>query len=621
LKDSKFIPKSYPETDIKENMAVNIFNNLIDISRIKSFINTRDKIPNHDGNIEIFDSNNQHVGFIFAQVKGLHDDKLNPPKHPIETSFFGFCKSTNVPTLFIGVDCINKKAYWLYFDYKEIGRLEAEKSTQKIITFTFPEENVIDGNNIDYISQWEKILEDFKGKIQDFEPMKEENMKLRETIGKIPFEEIGNVDNNYINMHVFLDTFNSLLDGPFSIVKRKKYHNPWKIGLLYYQAKSKVMGYTLYPIEWNKNDLLLKKGNKTLWNELVKKGYGEQIGDDQGIFMKNPINFASYLLYEKLKDLLDNKKLDFNCNTLLATEYVFAFIDTFYCEMGLEKKDTYSLSEIEFGYYTYFPLWLEETIEYFKQERDNQLKNLLNREYFKPSTLSTFLTEKHRETVEKRVNDRINHKQFKTRSYIVVDDTFSFRDFINYLKFLKKSGEELIQRPYRKSKSGTGNIYSDYTDDDIQYNVLKFIENLPEVYDDVIQKNFPELSEDLNLFKDVSRIIVIYTIRRDYHEPRERFSLKFIYLESDDALNKFDIFSSDDSEIQSLLTEDYGDIIEFENKTYRISRVISGYFDLIFSSTPLLKFIYKKIKEGTEVYFKDVIEWNRKMIEEWLASE
>lgn len=421
-------------------------------------------------------------------------------------------------------------------------------------------------------------------------------------------------------MHVFLDTFNSLLDGPFSIVKRKIYHNPWKIGLIYYQAQSKVMGYTLFPIEWNKNDLLLKRGNKNIWNELVRQGFGEQIGDDQEIFMKNPINFATYLLYEKLKELLEKKKVDINCNTILAGEYVFAFIDNLYREMGLEKKDIYSLSEIEFGYYTYLPLWIEETIAYFRQHRYNQLRNILDRGYYNPSTLSTFLTGKHRENVENTIKKRIKNKQFKTDSYRVTDYEFSYRDFINQLKFLKKSGKENIHRPYKKSKSRTGNIYSDYTDEDIQYNVLQFFENLPEVYDDVVQKNFPELLDHLDLFKDISRIIVIYTIKKKYREVRERFSVDFIYLKNDEALNTLDMFSSEDPEVHSLLSKNYGDIIEFEHKSYKIERIRSSSFHLLFSSTPLLTYIYNMIAEGIEEYFEDVIEWNREMIENWLTS-
>ena len=66
-------PVAYPKTDVAEVRAVNIVARKLDGERFKCHIETRDKVPNTDGYIELVDANRCPVGRVEVQVKALSD--------------------------------------------------------------------------------------------------------------------------------------------------------------------------------------------------------------------------------------------------------------------------------------------------------------------------------------------------------------------------------------------------------------------------------------------------------------------------------------------------------------------------------------------------------------------
>ncbi len=319
-------PKAYPNTDEKETRAVNILNNLIDIARIKADVNVRDKIPNHDGFIELIDKEGYPCGKIFVQVKGLNDKKLNPPKIQIETNFFSYAKIDNCPFILIGVDCINERAYWYHIKRNLIDEVKNQK--RKVITF--PISNIIDGKNLDYIDEWDKIIKSDKKKIDFYDELKEDNKRLIDLTKKAGISELGIVREEYNSIHIFLNVLNNLLETHFTVIKSKIYNNPWKIGLIYFKYEDNSYGYSLFPISWDKNDVLIKSGNNELWEEIKNLGLGFKIFDDSMILQKNPSELAKKILHDHLKLILDKFLLNNQCNDNFAQEYLKAVIDSFH---------------------------------------------------------------------------------------------------------------------------------------------------------------------------------------------------------------------------------------------------------------------------------------------------
>ena len=173
-------PAAYPPTDSAEVEAVNVFEGLIDSNIVKSYLHTRDKIPNYDGYIELVDSEGISLGFIFVQIKKLDDNELSPPKYAkCEMSFLNFCKKTNPPMIFVGVDTKNKIAYWEEINVDFIAKYG--KDDQKTITLNFQQENKVDGKQKEYMAKWKAIIENQKNKLSLFDSIKEQKEILEKT--------------------------------------------------------------------------------------------------------------------------------------------------------------------------------------------------------------------------------------------------------------------------------------------------------------------------------------------------------------------------------------------------------------------------------------------------------
>jgi hypothetical protein len=86
----------------------------------------------------------------------------------------------------------------------------------------------------------------------------------------------------------------------------------------------------------------------------------------KNIISKNPINnqpekYAKELIIEKVKDICDKKLLPLS-HISLFREIIFKFIDKLHYCLGLKVKNSYTIQEIRYSFYTYFPIWVDEVL-------------------------------------------------------------------------------------------------------------------------------------------------------------------------------------------------------------------------------------------------------------------
>lgn len=623
----KFQPKKYPESDIKENEAVSIFNDIVNKEFIKSFVNTRDKIPNHDGNIEVMGEDLRPLGFIVVQVKGLNDKMLDPPKYSVETSFIGFCLKTNVPVLLIGVDCINRRAYWLHINEQMISNLQL-KNKQQTKRLVFPEENLIDGIVIDYISKWRDIINEFKGKLTNYDKLKKQYEEAMEIIDSYTIQEIGDTDKAFINYHLFIDDFNRLLDTMFKHLKFKLFRNCWKVGLMYFLGDEDHKSFSIYPIQIDTNDLILKKGSQELWKRLIKSGFGFRFTDYKNIFMNDPKAFARRILFEKLEELIKIKAFRNTGEINLANEYIIAFIDNMKTQLGLQNKEVYSIEEIEKAYFIYFPIWIDEVIKFLKFDK-RKGKRFLGDDsskgnYYNPSALIHNLQLDERESINNKVKQRIENNELNTKEFIIGDRNYSYRDFTNHLRYLKKKTIDSIERLYKMTGDmKASHIYDRYTDGDIVYNLKQIISLIPDVFENFLKNNSLDVSV-FNFFNKMSKLIIIYELISKPFNREQRFSIHMLFLEGKPRQDPFiEIYSHDHTDIKELLEDIKKNSIEkinFKGENYIFDKKYSCWtrFSEVYSETPLLKLCYDFLSKEINYFFEDVNKWHEQKSTEWL---
>jgi hypothetical protein len=249
-KEKAIRPAPYSHTDGAENLAVNTFVTLLDSEEVKADIKTRDKFPNIDGYLELVDKTHRPIGKIETQVRKLPRANIQSPKINVETSFFSYCEESGLPVILVGVDTTDKRAHWLFIDKNFTCQLEIREG-QKSKTIHFPKENIIDGENTEYIKAWKSVIESHKKKLKEYDKLKKSYNILAEKSNPA----LGLVKDEFKNIHLFLDELNKLLNNEFLIVKKRYYPDAWSIGIAYYEYQRNRVSYTVYPIPTNKNDV------------------------------------------------------------------------------------------------------------------------------------------------------------------------------------------------------------------------------------------------------------------------------------------------------------------------------------------------------------------------------
>ncbi len=566
---------------------------LSETQRAMPDIKSNDTWPNIDGYIEVTDKEGFPIGKLEVQIKKLPSKNINPPKYSFnDDKFLSYCKDSNnwIPKILIGVRLDDpKEAYWIQIDKSFVDNLGTSK------TIHFDKLKVIKNGSKEFIDEWSKIIDLYRYKAEEFEKYKNAYALISETITPA----LGAIDERYEFIHLFLDELNSLLENEFKLVKRIYYPDAWKIGLTYYEFSQNNLSYALYPISLTKNDVQIKEATKALHEQLRNEGLEFRGFSTQNPILKDHKKYSRDIIREKVLNVLYKKLLNHAGNKDLAKEFIFAFVDKFKIQLGLDKKDKYSLEEVEFAFYNFLPWWTINAYKVLIKKND-----IPNRSYLDPDVLSSLNTEELAK-VNRLTITTLSKKDKSLPRILVGNEKFPFGIFVELLTYLKNQTGE-IKRPYirksfeRLSKLESNLIWNTLSKEDVANNFHVFQSSLVEAYNQVVLNNFPSLAKELSLPEVIAFSIETKDVYKGFDIPK----LHTFYLEGINHTKTTRVVELTEDEKLLLKNSNFNQV-ELRGNKYKVSTWTEGECDLIYSDTPLFDFLYKLLVEKFTAYFKN----------------
>jgi len=599
-------PAPYPPRTPEEIAAINTLKYLIDSKFVFLDIKELDRIPNIDGYADLLDQDLLPIGKLEVQVRKLPDNCGPNPKYQMELSLFGYAVSSTLnPVLLIGVDVKEKRAYW--FSVTDLVIDQKKLETQQTATVSFIPSRVIDGKDTRYMMEWRLIYQGYQTKLREFDKLKTAYATLlneaKLTLG-IPKSGIREI-------HEFLDGMNALLDGPFFLVKRRFYPGSWKVGLAYCDYAPDSVTYALYPIRSDVNDVQIKEVQslrKELWSTAGIRAY----------FTQNPIRVrpkqhAVEVMEELVTQTIKGKLLDHKGSELLAREFIFAFVDRFADEMGMDVKDVYSLSDIENGFYRHLPIWIDEAVRFLVHEKRNRIEKptdcLYGRPYFDPRMLRAQIMPEEMKQLGQSVIDRIARGDPSPR-IPVGSEELPFGLFVEYDSFLNSGGVTEICRLYEPPDYPRvppgGYIWEAYSRGSAEKNLKTIFDGLPAAHSAIVGQNFPQLRDHLEPFNGASKVIAVFDVEDQYTSRENVPGISFYNLKCEgerDSHISLDHISQCRDLVDSL-RGGLGRSVELGGKKYKLVSMRSRILDFICDDLPMLNLVYEELERALRRYFE-----------------
>jgi hypothetical protein len=537
----------YSPTDTPENDAVDTLEYILD-SKAKSNIDTRDKYPNHDGNIELVDDDGKPVGRFTVQVKKL-PERNDTPKRQFEIKTLNYSKCIAEPFILVIVDTGDDVAYWRHIPPRFVEEEGIEDQKTRVIHF--PEENSIRESDSDYLDEWGRITETTRKRVEDYD----EYQELKELVDPA----LGERRPEFKEIHAFLDSYNNLIDSKFPILKETLYTNLWKFGYVNLRYENDRLSYALYPIELDENIPQIREveeggaGYDDTWDIL------EEFNAIRGVsHPHNPIHdnksekYAYNAIESNVERLFELRALRYDSCTFLATEYIYHFLEEFHHLLGLEQKERYSISEVYERYYNHFQIWLEDVAQSVIDTEDENVEFIATLDNY-----SSVDTEEFRESV----NALAEKTDYNPSVYPIRSRDFEQYLIEEFLYVLYESDEEYIQRPYHPRDRRLGDrghrVIDYYSDEALIQNVETYYTNIVPEYERLLELNFseilPELVQENNIKWGIRNLTVVIVNTERLNQDTRRLSAKVVVLETEEDETRVKVHRDTDEEVQKLL--------------------------------------------------------------------
>jgi tetratricopeptide (TPR) repeat protein len=189
----------YSHTTPSENRSVSILKFILSDKFVKAKLETSDKRPNIDGELEITTEDQKPLGKLEVQVKTLQKANYKTPKYSCKKGFLAYCNQAVLPVILITVNQQDKIAYWVHIDENVLATAR-EQIDGESVTIPIPASNRIDGNNANYLDEWKSILVRVKKIIKGYDELVNRVEKAEER-AKLLEEKLG-----------------STISGPFGVI-------------------------------------------------------------------------------------------------------------------------------------------------------------------------------------------------------------------------------------------------------------------------------------------------------------------------------------------------------------------------------------------------------------------
>ncbi len=443
---------------------------------------------------------------------------------------------------------------------------------------------------------------------------------LQETLKQLtPISTLNPKENQQLQL--FIDEINKILRdfiplNDFFKVKVSRFIDN-KAGIVIVKEGFTSVTYSFYTVpKVEKN--IINEISVEQWYNLAHRGLFEtRTTDVKKTILKFPKREAKCRIFEYFADLISVNALYRSSNEIIAKEFIFDFIDNYCDPLGLEIKDEYNLEKIIFSLRNYFPLWIEESL----RKLDNtKIQNMISKSgYIDIGTLE-ISTSSFIQDIKNAILERINTNWELSKDTLKLPfgtTKFPLTIFEKFLSNLKIRSREKIYRLYDKPNYSReefkiSNIIFDlYSDDSVKEKLQFIYDNLQLVYDDIVQRIFPNLKNRLIPFADCNKMIVEIRKKKNWRAlDTTPFSLYKYYLKGE-TREKFKlIFSSDMCDlIHNEVKHGKTEKISFKGTEYKVYGG-GGILDYIYRPLP----IFNEVKEILTQKFLQLFEIDYKSI-------
>lgn len=570
-----------------------------------------DTWPNYDGPVDIIDEQGHVIGLLLVQVKKLPTHHRHRYTFTDKGKFLAYCKEIGswMPVLFIGVDLKKNCAYWLHMSKTLLYELGDG------LTIHFKSDQMFSADDHSSIRSWHTVVAGYADMARARALLEEQVNCLRQ---KTESNLVEVYKPEFVKIHAFLDEYNKLLDYDLSIVKNIYSPNAWKLGIAYAEYTSSTLSYFLYPIPSTANDVAIKKLNPALFKPggSVQREWDAVWHMQDNPIEKNPQEYAKSLVKKRVNTILKQKLLDHAVSTTLAREYLFAYIDKYGEQLGLSKKDRYTITELESAFMNYYPRWLVEAQKALSaQGSDGAKHRTLSADgsefiLYNPDCIS-FLDKTTRQHIQSHVASQIAAGSAPPL-IAVVGARLSPALFAGMLNFVKQRGLKNVTRLYKpKDFTYLRSIQSSRSWDVHSptarlYNTKRLIIRLQAVYEKIISTNFPQIANQLAFVQPGHKILYVYDSSQNVGgtaTPQGVVGYKIVADETKWSKRPV-FFLAEEHTIDARYNGSYW-ALNIDGEEYKIVATIMGIAaDFWLSDTPLLDTIYKYLQNALDTYFK-----------------
>jgi len=468
-----------------------------------------------------------------------------------------------------------------------------------------------DETETSYADAWLRICDSYRRRFEEWEELRPALTRL----AKRSNPALGASGDRIQQTQDYLDALNHALEHDFPIVRRQKYGDPWKIGIVIVEWTSDRSRYIYLPIERGVNQPLIRFVDKNVLHEVRGLDEASVVSTGPKPFRNDPERFAFSTVREEALALIKRIAFDLPEVDVLAAEFLFAFLDQFHIQLNLQSDiERISVDNLAHRITRILPLWVNAALTEILDvdriedaEPGNLVKlasgdNLLRREYFDPSSLICSMSRDRARLLARKAATAARRSTTPIPAFAIGNRRLPPRIASAFLASLERRQIPYLERPYpRRDWSRLrqeGNLaWNSLTKEAATARLHAVAEHLPSCYEATVQANFPNIAKKLDPWGGRG-IIAIQPVRfRDRYQASDKApGLRYRLLQPLGGPEPRQLVVTHD-ELPPL---DIEERISLDGKIYEASLGGSCIADVLFDDTPILDCVVNTLLDRLE---------------------